>query len=88
MTKAEDYLVKILDGITEPEDLVYFTGIGPIESAKILEYRDEICKRMEKGEEYIGRNFCKECDGEGRWYDPSHGASRSCKNCDGKGHHD
>ena len=88
MTKAEDYLFKILDGIVYPQELVNFTGLSLKECEKILEYRAEIHKRIEKGEEYIGRNFCKECDGEGRWYDPSHGASRSCKNCDGKGHHD
>lgn len=28
---------------------------------------------------------CEECDGNGRWYDASHGASRRCKACDGTG---
>jgi DnaJ-class molecular chaperone len=28
---------------------------------------------------------CKECDGEGRYIDPSHGCSRKCKTCNGTG---
>lgn len=29
--------------------------------------------------------MCPECDGEGRWFDGSHGSSRHCKNCNGTG---
>lgn len=28
---------------------------------------------------------CKECDGEGRWFDASHGATRKCNTCNGTG---
>ena len=31
------------------------------------------------------RRYCKECRGEGTWFDGSHGCSRLCQTCDGKG---
>jgi hypothetical protein len=30
---------------------------------------------------YLNKKICDECDGSGRYFDPSHGANKICRNC-------